>query len=87
MARTPGGDFTVHCPARPDVSPGYLYVPGPKAKNQEESNEIRVCDKRGNHGDMRLVLFADDRLVLMPEKEFQKLLARPENAPLRELEK
>jgi hypothetical protein len=71
------------CPGRPDVFPGYLYQPAERVR-EGLSEKIRVCDRRGNHGGERLVLFADGRIIALEEDEFAEKLDLPENAAIAE---
>jgi len=78
----------LHCPARADGSGGYLYRPCPgqhaeaqaaapaggAVAVQEISRKIRVCDRRGNHGGVRNVLFTDGHVEELKEDAFQRLL-------------
>ncbi|MHC4715544.1 MAG: hypothetical protein ACYS5V_01105 [Planctomycetota bacterium] len=76
-------DAHLRCPGRKSDQPGYLYAPTPD--DPEDTKKIRLCDRRGNHGDTRLLIFADDRFARVKEEEFLRLLALPENAEMRKL--
>jgi prepilin-type processing-associated H-X9-DG protein len=54
----------------------YFYLP---AKPSSPADRIIVCDLVGNHRDGRNVLFADGRVKLVKEDDFQRLLRQPEN--------
>ena len=74
------------CPSDPGRSPGYLYAPARRVVGSV-SDRIRACDRRGNHGGRRLVLFADGRVRQLSEREFAELLELPENAAIAELDR
>lgn len=74
------------CPSNPGRSPGYLYAPAPRVVDSI-SDRIRACDRRGNHGGTRMVLFTNGRVRQLSEREFAKLLELPENAPIAELDR
>lgn len=71
------------CPGKPDVETGYVYLPATPATPGKGSEKIRLCDRRGNHGSKRHVLFIDGRLELLGRREFDELLAKPENEDFR----
>jgi hypothetical protein len=77
----------LRCPAVRDREIGYLYAPCPPNPDPL-SKKILLCDRRGNHGDKRVVLF-DSRVAprALSESEVQELLALPENASLAEQDK
>jgi len=75
---------STRCPQRRARDIGYLYVPSLRVP--PNSNKVRCCDRAGNHGNVRLVLFNDDRILPVTEDDFARLLALPENAALRELD-
>ena len=80
------GPELLRCPAKPDRAPGYLYVPSPQAaKDAGIVDKIRVCDRRGNHGSSRMVLYTDGRVYLVDKDRFRELLKLPENDTLAEL--
>ena len=80
------GPELLRCPAKPDRVPGYLYVPSPQAaKDAAAADKIRVCDRRGNHGNLRMVLYTDGRVVAVDEATFAELLQLPENADMAKL--
>jgi len=72
----------LRCPAREDGHIGYLYARVPPARRNTLSQQIRACDRRGNHGKRRHVLFADGRVEVLTEQEFAAKLRLPENAGL-----
>ena len=76
----------LRCPARPDKPAGYLYAPSRAAKLGEVTTCIRVCDRRGNHGDDRLLLFNDGRIGTTKESDLEKLLAAPYNTEIGRLD-
>lgn len=76
----------LRCPAVREREVGYLYVPCPPNADQQ-SKKILLCDRRGNHGDRRVVLFDSRVLMVLSESDVQELLALPENASLAELDK
>ncbi len=73
------------CPGRPDAEVGYLYLPSRSAPRRERQDIIRACDRRGNHGSKRVVLFTDGRVEFLSQGEFQDLLKRAENQELAKL--
>lgn len=76
----------LRCPANLDRAPGYLYVPSPQAARDAAAvYKIRVCDRRGNHGSSRMVLYTDSRVEVVNEQRFAELLKLPENAKMAEL--
>ena len=80
------GPELLRCPAKLDRTPGYLYIPSPRAaKDAGAVDKIRVCDRRGNHGGSRMVLYTDDRVKLVDEDRFAELLKLPVNAEMAEL--
>ncbi len=80
------GPELLRCPAKPDRVPGYLYVPSPQAaRDAGVVDKIRVCDRRGNHGSSRMVLYTDGRVHPVDNDRFAELLKLPENAKMAEL--
>jgi hypothetical protein len=73
------------CPAKPGVDVGYLYAPAPASPGRTYSERIRVCDRRGNHGGVRMVLFTDGRVADVSESDLAKLLKKPENEAMARL--
>ena len=82
------GGFTeakyLTCPGNPERENGYLYVRA-RTEREQVSQRIRVCDRRGNHGSKRQVLFADGRVEVLSQEEFERLLSLPENSSLSKL--
>ena len=72
----------LRCPGREDREIGYLYARIATARRNTLSQQIRACDRRGNHGNRRHVLFADGRVEILSEEEFAAKLRQPENAEL-----
>ena len=80
------GPELLRCPAKPDRVPGYLYVPSPQtARDAGAAYKIRACDRRGNHGSSRMVLYTDGRVKAVNEDRFAELLTLPDNAKMAEL--
>ena len=86
----------LRCPGRRDGTVGFLYVPTPPVDPRARSSsggttaprplsKITVCDRRGNHGSQRHVLYANGRIELVNEKRFDELLKLPENAGMAQL--
>jgi hypothetical protein len=67
-----------HCAGRTGPEPSYLYAPAPTLEGNL-SQQVRVCDRRGNHGRARLVLFTDGRVEEFSEAEFARLMQEPLN--------
>jgi hypothetical protein len=69
------------CPCADGRGMGYFYLPPASIFNPRVPRQIILCDFRDNHGaNNRGVLFADGSRSRCADKEFQELLARPENA-------
>lgn len=80
------GPELLRCPAKPERAAGYLYVPSPQAASDAGVvDKIRVCDRRGNHGSSRMVLYTDGRVHPVDKDRFAELLKLPQNAKLAEL--
>jgi hypothetical protein len=69
------------CPCADGPGMGYFYLRPPSIFKPRLPRQLVLCDFRDNHGpDNRGVLFADGSRSRCTDKEFQELLARPENA-------
>ena len=78
-------DEYMYCPSRGTGDCGYLYVPvapPPPGARGAAKDRLRACDRRGNHGDVRMVLYHDGRVGAMSEADFQKLMGLEINAAI-----
>ena len=87
LAMRSPGSAAIHpddlaCPAAAQGGE-YLYVP--RASREPSPDRIWVCDRHPYHRGQRVVLLADGRIIACDERTFRLLLARPENAELREV--
>jgi len=69
------------CPSKPNKECGYFYFAQERLSNMREpAQTIIACDFRENHGGRgRNVLFADNHIQWMDEKDFQKALRKMQN--------
>ena len=74
----------IWCPSRGKGECGYLYAPVAPDPNglPKHKMEIRACDRRGNHGDIRVVLYSSGLTGAVTEEGFQQLLTLPFNADI-----
>ena len=77
------------CPGRREDDCGYLYAPvAPDARGRaRHEQEIRACDRRGNHRGVRFVLYSNGRPEAVTEEGFQQLLELECNADIAAKEK
>ena len=74
------------CPyASGDKECDYFYFPIDVRSVEYPDRAVIACDYRDNHnGEDRSALYADYHVVRLKEDDFQKELARPENATFAE---
>jgi len=75
----------LQCPGSDMDRPGYLYNSTPN-EDDPQSKKIRLVDRRGNHDNVRILIFANGRSGRVSEEEFQAMLKLPENATIRRLD-
>lgn len=70
------------CPGSDRQGNDYLYV---QPSVNDAGTKIVLCDRPGNHYGRVCALQADCKVLTLDLAEFEALLARPENAPIRAL--
>ncbi len=69
----------LQCPAVEDVALGYFYSNRRMTRRDKATKQMIVCDKNGNHGEPRNVLFTNGNTRVVETEEFEVLIALEDN--------